>query len=143
MSCEVAFAASIRMLILCLLTWAAYLVMFSIDMICTRVSCYDDCIAINWFICILMLFMSFVVPVPVSHLRTSPRKGSKLLLWWMCGCDCPSKEGLVCNNFIADIMVVLQELYMSSMFVSPLVVLIAVELVLTVAGSENVVFVVS
>ena len=32
--------------------------------------------------------------------------------------DCPSKEGLDCNNFIADIMVVLPELYMSSMFES-------------------------
>ena len=118
MSFEVAFAAFIRMLILCLLTWAAYLVMFSIDMICTRVSCCDYCIAINWFIHVLMLFMSFVVAVPVSQLRASPRKGSKLLLWWMCDCDCPSKEGLVSNNLIADIMVVLQELYMSSMFVS-------------------------
>ena len=62
--------------------------------------------------------MSFVVAVPVSYLRASPRKGSKLLLCLICGCDCPSKEGCVCNNFIADIMVVLQELYMSSMFVS-------------------------
>ena len=118
MLCEVALAASIRMLILCLLTWAAYLVTFSIDMICTRVSCCDDWVAINWFIQVLMLFMSFVVAVPVSHLRASPRKGSKLLLWQMYGCDCPSKKGLVCNNFTADIMVVLQELYMSSMFVS-------------------------
>ena len=118
MSCEVAFAVSIRMLILCLLTWAVHLVTFSIDMICTRVSCCDNCIAINWFICVLMLFMSFVVAVPVSHLRASPRKGSKVLLWWMCDCNCPSKKGLVCNNLVSDIMVVLQELYMSSMFVS-------------------------
>ena len=118
MSGEVALAASIRMLILCLLTWAAYLVTFNIDMVCTKVSRCDDCRAINWFIHVLMLFMSFVVAVPVSHLRASPRKGSKLLLWQMCGCDCQSKEGFVCNNFIADIMVVLQELYMSSMFVS-------------------------
>ena len=92
--------------------------MFNIDMMCTRVSCCDDYIAINWFICVLMLFMSFVVAVPVSPLRASPRKGSKLLLCLVCGCDCPSKEGFVCNNFIADIMVALQELYMSSMFVS-------------------------
>ena len=118
MLCEVALATSIKVLILCLLTWVAYLVTFSIDMMCTRVSCCDNCVAINWFIHVLMLFMSFVVAVPVSHLRASPRKGNKLLLWHMCGCDCPSKEGLVCNNFIADIMVVLQELYMSSMFVS-------------------------
>ena len=92
--------------------------MFSIDMICTRVSCCDDCIAINLFIHVLMLFMSFVVAVPVSQLRASPRKGCKLLLWWMCDCGCPSKEGIACNNLIVDIMVVLQELYMSSMFVS-------------------------
>ena len=92
--------------------------MFSIDMMCTRVSCCDDCVAINWFIQVLMLFVSFVVAVPVSQLRASPRKGSKLLLWQMCGWDCPSEEGLVCNNFVADIMVVLPELYMSSMFVS-------------------------
>ena len=52
------------------------------------------------------------------QLRASPMKGSKLLLWQMCGCDCPSKEGLVCNGFIADIIVVLPELYMSSMFES-------------------------
>ena len=65
-----------------------------------------------------MLFMSFVVAVPISHLRASPRKGSKLLLWWMCDYECPSKEGLVCNKLIADIIVVLQELYISSMLVS-------------------------
>ena len=62
--------------------------------------------------------MSFVVVVPVSQLRASPRKGSKLLLWQMCVCNCPSKEGLDCNNFIADIMVALQELDMPSIFVS-------------------------
>ena len=63
--------------------------------------------------------MSFVVAVPVSQLRASPRKGSKLLLLQMCVCDCPSKEGLDCsNNFIADTMVVLPELYMSSIFES-------------------------
>ena len=65
-----------------------------------------------------MLFMSFVVAVPVSQLTASPRKGSKLLLQQVCGCNCPSKEGLDCNNFIADIMVVLLELYMSSTFES-------------------------
>ena len=118
MWCEVALAASIRVLIPCLFTWAAYLVMFNIDMVCTRVSCCDDCVVINCFIHILMLLMSFVVAVQVSHLRAFRRKGSKLLLCLVCGCDCPSKEGFVCSNFIADIMVALQELYMSSMFVS-------------------------
>ena len=105
-------------LILCLLTCMAYLVTFSIDMMYTRVSCCDDCVAISWFIHVLMLFMSFIVTVPVSQLRASPRKGSKLLLLQMCVCDCQSKEGLDCNNFIADIMVVLPELRMSSMFES-------------------------
>ena len=81
MLCDVASATSVRMLILCLLTWAAYLVMFSIDMTCTKVSCCDDCIMINCFIWVLMLFMSFAVAVPVIHLRASPRRGSKLLLW--------------------------------------------------------------
>ena len=33
-----------------------------------------------------MLFISFVVAVPLSQLRASPRKGSKLLLWQMCVC---------------------------------------------------------
>ena len=41
MSCDVASAASIKMLILCLLTWAVFLVTFSIDIICTKVSCDD------------------------------------------------------------------------------------------------------
>ena len=118
MSCEVASATFIKMLMLCLLTWAAYLVMFSMDIICTKVSCCDDWVAINWFIWVLMLFMSFVVAVSVSHQRASPRNGSKLLLWWVCACDCPSKEGLVCNKLIADIIVGLQELYMSLMLVS-------------------------
>ena len=60
-----------------------------------------------------MLFISFAVAVPVSELRASPRKGSKLLLWQVCVCG-----WLDSNNFIADILVVLQELYMSSMFES-------------------------
>ena len=69
-------------LILCLLTCMAYLVTLSIDMMCTRVSFCDNCVAISWFICILILFISFVVAVPVSQLRASSRKGSKLLLQW-------------------------------------------------------------
>ena len=118
MSCEVALTTSIKVLILFLLTWVAYLVTFSIDMMCTKISCCDDCVAISQFIHVLMLFMSFVVAVPVSQLRASTRKASKLLLQQMCVCDCLSKEGLDCNNFIADIMVVLPELYMSSMLES-------------------------
>ena len=57
-----------------------------------------------------MLFISFVVAVPVSQLKASPRKGSKLLLQGMCVCG-----WLDCNNFIADIMVVLPELYIALM----------------------------
>ena len=60
-----------------------------------------------------MLFISFVVAVPVIQLGASPRKGSKLLLWQMCVCG-----WLDCNNFIADIMIVLPEFYMSLMFES-------------------------
>ena len=40
-----------------------------------------------------MLYISFVVTVPVSQLRASPRKGSKLLLWQICVCD--QKKGLI------------------------------------------------
>ena len=80
MSCEVVHTASIKVLILCLLTWVAYLVIFKIDMMCTRVLCCDVCVAISSFILVLMLWMSFVVAVPVSQLRASPRKGTKLLL---------------------------------------------------------------
>ena len=50
---------------------------------------------------------------------------------------------LDCNNFIEDIMVVLPELYMSSMFEILLVVLIVAELGLMVADPEIIVVVVS
>ena len=57
-----------------------------------------------------MLWMSFVMAVLVSQLSASPRKGSKLLLQWM------SVHGwLHCSSFIAEIMVVSPELYMSLM----------------------------
>ena len=100
MSCKVAHTASIRVLILCLLTCVAYLVMFKIDTMCTRVLCCDVCVAISWFIWVLMLWMSFVVAVPVSQLRESPRKASKLLLQQMCVCG-----WLDCSNFMADVIV--------------------------------------
>ena len=80
MSCEVVHMASIRVLMLCLLTCVAYLVMFKIDTIWTRVLHCDVCMAMSWLVCVLMLWMSFVVAVPMSQLRVSPRKGSKLLL---------------------------------------------------------------
>ena len=100
MSCEVVHTASIRVLILCLLTCVAYLVIFKIDTMSTRVLCCDVCVAISWFIHNLMLWMSFVVAVPVSQLRASPRKGSKLFLQWMCVCG-----WFDFSNFMADIIV--------------------------------------
>ena len=105
MLCEVVCTASIRVLILCLLTCVAYLVIFKIDTMCTRVLCCDVCVAISWFILVLMLLMSFVVAVPVSQLRVLPRKGSKLLLQWMCVCG-----WFDCSNFMADVIVVSPEL---------------------------------
>ena len=105
MLCEVVRTASIKVLILCLLTCVAYLVMFKIDTMCTRVLCCDVCVAVSWFILVLMLWMSFVMAVTVSQLRSSPRKGSKLLLQQMCVCG-----WLDCSNFRADIIVVSPEL---------------------------------
>ena len=100
MSCEVVCMASIRVLMLCLLTCVAYLVMFKIDTMCTRVLHCDVCVAISWFIYVLMLWMSFVVAVPVSQLRSSPRKGSKLLLHHVCVCT-----WLEFSNCMAEVMV--------------------------------------
>ena len=85
------------------------------DTMCTKVSCCDDCVAMNLFTLVLMLFTSFVVTVPVSHLRVSPRNANKLHLQQMLCCDFPLKEGFVFIRLIADMMVGLQELYMSSM----------------------------
>ena len=78
----------------------AYLVIFKIDTMCTRVLHCDVCVAISWFIHALMLWMSFVVAVPVSQLRASQRKGSKLLLRWMCVCG-----WFDCSNLMADVIV--------------------------------------
>ena len=55
MSCEVVHTVSIRVLILCLLTCVAYLVIFKIDTMCTRMLCCDVCVVISWFIHVLML----------------------------------------------------------------------------------------
>ena len=104
MSCEVVLTASIKVLILSLLTCVAYLVMFKINTMCTRVLHCDACVAVGWFILVLMLWMCFVVAVPVSQLRASPRKGSKLLQWmYVCG-------WLDCSNFMEDAIVVSPEL---------------------------------
>ena len=72
--------ASMRLLILCLLTCVAYLVTFYIETMWTRVLHCDVCVAMIWFILVLMLWMSLVVTVPVSQLSAAPRKGSRLLL---------------------------------------------------------------
>ena len=59
-----------------------------------------------------MLCTSLVVAAPVSQLRASPRKGSKLLLQQMCVC------GWLDYYFFADVMVVSSDWYMSLMFES-------------------------
>ena len=66
----------------------------------------------SWFTCFLILF---VVAVPVSHLKASPKKGNMLLLWWELLCMCPSNEGYVMSRLIAEMMEGLQEMYMSLM----------------------------
>ena len=71
------------------------------DMMCTKVLWCDACVVISWFILVLMMWMSFVVAVPLSQPRASPRKDSKLLLQQMCVCG-----WLDCSNFMADVIVV-------------------------------------
>ena len=101
MSCEVVLTASIKVLILCLLTCVVYLVMFNIDTMCTSVVQHDVCVVISWFILVLMLCMYFVGAASVSQLRASPRKGSKLLLQWM------GVHGwLDCSSLIPHVIVV-------------------------------------
>ena len=78
--------------------------MFKIDMMCTMVLYCDACLAGNWFILALMLWMSFEAAVPVCQLKASPRKGSKLLLQWICVCG-----WLDCSKFIADVIVISPE----------------------------------
>ena len=47
MSCEVALTASIKVLIPHLLTCVVHLVIFNIDMMCTRVLCCDACVTMS------------------------------------------------------------------------------------------------
>ena len=110
MSWEVVCTASIRLLMLCLLTCVAYLVTFNIDTMWTRVLHCDVCIAMSWLILVLMLWISFVVAVPVSQLRASPRKGSRLLLHHALVCS-----WLEFSSLMAEVIVVLLDLYMSCM----------------------------
>ena len=99
-----------RLLMLCLLTCVAYLETFNIDTMWTRVLCCDVCIAINWLILVLMQWISFVVVVPVSQLRASPRKDSRLLLHCVLVCS-----WLEFSSCIAEVIVVSLDLYMSCM----------------------------
>ena len=85
---------------------------------CTKVSCCVDWASMSRFTCSLILLTSFVVAVPVSHLRALPKKGSRLLLRWLLLFICPSNEGSVFRRLIAEIMVGLQELYISLIGVS-------------------------
>ena len=73
-SWEFSSTLSIKMFILCLLTCPAYLVAFRMDLTCTKVSCCVNWVSISWFTCCLILLTSFVVVVPVSHLRALLRR---------------------------------------------------------------------
>ena len=102
--------ASMRLLMLCLLTCVAYLVTFNINTMWTRVLHWDVGVAMSWLILVLMLWMSLVVAVPVSQLRASPKKGSRLLLLCVLVCS-----WLEFSRFMAEVIVVLVDLYMSCM----------------------------
>ena len=102
--------ASMRLLMLCLFTCVAYLVTFSIETMWTRVLHCNASVAMNWFILLLMLCISLVVVVTVSQLRVAPRKGSKLLLNHVLVCS-----WLEFSRLMAEVIVVLLDLYMSSM----------------------------
>ena len=110
MSWEVVHMASMTLLMLCLLTCVVYLVTFNIDTMWTRVLRCDVCIAMSWLILALMLWISFVVAVPVSELKASPRKGSRLLLHCALAC-----RWLEFSSFMVKVIVVLLDLYMSCM----------------------------
>ena len=109
---------SIKMFMLCLFTCVAYLVTLRMDTMCTRVSCCVDWTSMSWFTCSLILLTSFVVAVPVSHLRALHKKGNRLLLRWLLLFTCPSNEGSVFRRLIAEMMVGLQESYISLILVN-------------------------
>ena len=64
----------------------------------------------SWLILVLMLHISLVVAVPVSQLRVVPRKGNKLLLCCVMVCG-----WFELSKLMADVIVVLLDLYMSCM----------------------------
>ena len=102
--------ASMRLLMLCLFTCVAYLVTFNMETMWTRVLHCNVCVAMSWFILVLMLCISLVVAVPVSQLRVAPRKGSKLLLHRVLVCS-----WLEFSRLMAEVKVVSLDLYMSCM----------------------------
>ena len=106
------------MLMLCLFTCTAYLVMLRMYTMCTKVSCCVDWPSMSWFTHSLILLTSYVVAVPVSHLRALPKKGNRLLLQWLLLLTCPSNEGSVFRRLIAEMMVGLQESCISLILVS-------------------------
>ena len=93
-----------------LLTCVAYLLTFNIDTMWTWVLHWDVCVAMSWLILVLMLWISLVVAVPVNQLRASPRKGSRHHL--LCVLVC---RWLEFSRFMAEVIVVLLDLYMSCM----------------------------
>ena len=76
----------------------------------TRVLHCNVCVAMSWFILVLMLCISLVVVVPVSQLRVALRKGSKLHLHHVLVCS-----WLEFSRLMAEVIVVLLDLYMSCM----------------------------
>ena len=105
--------ASMRLLMLCLLTCVAYLVTFRMETMCTSMSHCEDWVAMSWFILVLILCMSLVVAVPVNQLRAVPKNGSKLLLCLVV-CCC----WFELSRFTADAMRVSWDLYKSCIFAS-------------------------
>ena len=103
---------------MCLFTCAAYLVMLRMDTMCSKVSCCVDWASMNWFTHYLKLLTSFVVVVPVSHLRASPKKDNRLLFRQLLLFICPSNEGSMFRRLIAVIIAGLQESYISLIMVS-------------------------
>ena len=106
------------MFMLCLFACAVYYVMLRMDTMWTKVSWCVDWASMSWFTCSLIQLTSFVVAVPVSHLRALSKKGNRLLLRHLLLFTCPSNEGSVFRRLIAEMTVGLQELYRSLIVVS-------------------------
>ena len=82
-------------LICCLFICVVYVVMFSIKMTCTNVSCCWVCVLISL---LTLLFMSLAVLV--SRLKASPKKGKRLLLVHLLKGDIPLKEGFLFRSCV-------------------------------------------